>query len=227
HSFTMVDPLTLQPISQTRNTDDLLGYYSVNEGLVISETGCCLYSGSKFVNNTRSGVPAGILVRLNPYGLIPQDPVVNIGSDGRGSISRQTDEGEYIIYSEPPGGSGYDFMYNLTDGKLKRLYNTSGEFLPSGKEYISPVYGSASVYRCKDNVFVRSFTTASATRSYSVDPVTGYLAIMTTDSRLMIYDPSNGKLLKDIRLPDGNIQHFLANSVLISANGYYYKLSFN
>lgn len=223
HSFTLADPLTFQSVSRKMYTDELMGFYSTNNVLLPSETGMCLYMGSKIVNNNYTWPNMAVVVKMNPYSLISVDSSSFTDISGVSSISRLSDEGEYILGVGPS-------MLNLKDGKLTKLYGTNlngapAVFTVSGKEYVRVNQGTAYIYRCSDNSLVRSFPVGERTIEFMIDPATGYLGIHNF-SDFVIYDMTNGKLLKTINI-SGSLKYFLANSTLFSYNGYYMKVNYN
>lgn len=220
HSFTTVDPLTLQMTSQTRYTNELVGYYSTALNMVVSETGVCFFTGYRFQNQVSYGPPYGALVSLNPYSLAWKDSTIDFVGFGS-SISKMTDEGEYIL---SPGRH----MINLKNGRMIFLYeDASGIFLPSGKEYLEFTNGMASVYSCKFHTLIRSFPINSSIVQKMIDPATGYLGCVSTDSKFTVYDPLSGSKIKEVKILGAYSTYYFANSTLFSTKGLYLKLNYN
>ncbi|HEX2867437.1 MAG TPA: hypothetical protein VHO03_10365 [Ignavibacteriales bacterium] len=228
HTFTMVNPLTLEPVSQTRYTDEIMGYYSVNTNMAVSETGLCIYSGLRFDGSyTIRGPGVMVLLNLNPFSLVKKDSAMPAYGFAQEEMSKLTDEGEYIL------NAGLQMM-NLKNGKFVWMYltdlqnATSGNaFLPSGKEFIEINPGGiVYVRRCSDYSLVRSFPIESVIYGGGLDPVTGYLGVQTGNSRFRIYDTMTGRVIKEIPVANGSHLYF-TNSTLFSSNGYYIKLNYN
>lgn len=227
HSFTRVDPLSLQPIGNTITTNSFMKYYSTNSIFVVLDNGLCLYAGDRYSKPTEYGPPAVILLNTDPVKVLMKDSaqsMVYIG-DSPMSVSRLTDEGQYVIV-----GSS---ILNVKDNAFTRKSIERGKalFLSSGKEYFVISTSNISFFKCSDNTLVRNFPIENSLINPVIDPATGYLGGSYWDPNKFvyrIYDLSEGKLIKEIKLVDtwNTPALYMANSCLFLSSGCYLKLNF-
>lgn len=231
HSFTQVDPISLSPIGQLMYTDQLLGYVSLNGSFVVTSDGYCFYYGERYKAPTTYAPGALVLLNVNSPELIAKDSNWTYGP-ARIKISNKTADGEYIIIG---GGR----MYNLKNKKLTRISGKSwvdAVFSLTGEQVIGILDQQITTYRCSDLSVIKSFSTSKALANISIDPATGYIGGNVSGTPLYrIYDPSNGRLIKEIKLCLSETQSipgcYLANSYLFStlvsgSVGFYTKITY-
>jgi hypothetical protein len=227
HSFTQVNPLTLQKAGNTIYTDSYLGYYSTNEAFTVSETGLIPYVGYKYASSYYLNFGGVFLFNPAAPAVIAKDTTAYADETGAINISKPSDEGEYFI---PPGCY---ILYNINGGAMKRIgqlaYSNSC-FSQTGKEFIFDEYLGISVYKCKDLSLIRKFPVSDDVYYPVIDPVTGYLGgYIFTSNKFRIYDINSGALIKEIQLPKNDLsaRYYLYNSTLFSNRGYYIKVAFS
>jgi hypothetical protein len=225
HTFTKVNPLTLQKDGNTIITDNYTGYYSANDKFSVSETGLLAYVSFRYNGGSYLQGPGAILLfDYNLPGVIAKDSTVKT-INYEVQFSKLTDEGEYFI----PAGSEY--LFNINGRTLKKcglISYGNACFTPSGKEYVVATYypRTISIYRCRDGSLIKSFPVAEELYSPMIDPVTGLFgAYAMADSKYKIYNLTSETLVKQILLHNYYSNFYLYNSTLFSSSGYYLKLS--
>ena len=236
HSFTKVNPLTLQSESPTVYTDKYVGFYSRNENFAVSESGVCMYVGRRYNTPNIMGYIDFVLFDPGKPGVIGRDSTTYPNNGELIKISKLTDEGEYLV--TPCGDDSYEPYWdylskikNRTMFSYGRLKNGPIVFDQSGKNYICTGNSSISFFNCSEESPIKSYPLSSGDMLYSpcIDPSTGYLGGYSKKfHKYRIYDLSNGNLLHEIQLASdknaiaGNF--YLYNSTLF-ANGSYMNLA--
>jgi hypothetical protein len=225
HSFTKVNPLTLQPEGSAVYTDKYVGYYSTNTTFTPLESGLLFYVGYRFKDPTLYGYGANILFDPGLPAMIGKDSTSDSYDMGLIQISAKTPEGEYII---PPGSHGLYAVQIRTLYKMGTLTSGPYIFSQTGKEYICTGNSAISFYKCSNMSLIKSFPLTDAALLYpNIDPSTGYLGGYY-NGKYKIYDLNNGNLINEIQLPSDPYlvgKYYLYNSTLFCNYGFSMNLA--